>query len=580
LLKVLAAKLLLPSGILLAVLSTSYLATPLTSSLLPACGYGSVGYGGSSAPTVSNVTPNNGSTAGGTTVTITGSGFCTATAVNFGSTAAASFQIVSDTEIKAVTPAEAAGTVDVTVTNPNGTSATSPADQFTFVAIASTQACVRTQPTLTGSDGTTWTPVSSGTSVTFTAGSTGLGIIGGNADLWTGTVGFNQDLGIAVTGTGFPTTAGQPEAWKESGGNGGAFSPNAAFVQAVIPVTGGQTYTAKLVWKTNHADSGTIFAGAGPVAGQFSNTCINFQLVASSALIAKSSTLQYTNTGSDGVTWKDIDAANLGATFAATANGTLVVTGNADLWTANSGFNQDIGIYATGGAFPTTAGQPEAWKESGGLAGTFSPNAAFVVAALPVSSGNSYTVKLQWKTNHADSGTIFAGAGPIGGKFSPTGLALHFIPADAVDSPIDKVSTSQYHFTGSDGSTWTPMDFSKFTLTYTPTNDCQVIVGANADLWTADAGFNQDIGIAVNNGGLPTTVGQPELWKESGGSNGTFSPNAAYGQLVEVLSGGHTYTFQLVWKANHADSGTIFAGAGPIGTKFSPTRLTLLPVGC
>ena len=42
-------------------------------------------------------------------------------------------------------------------------------------------------------------------------------------------------------------------------------------------------------------------------------------------------------------------------------------------------FNQDIGISVIGGVYPTTAGQPEAWKESGGFAGTFSPNAAFVV---------------------------------------------------------------------------------------------------------------------------------------------------------------------------------------------------------
>ena len=43
-------------------------------------------------------------------------------AVEFGSTAATSFTVVSDTEVKAVSPAEAAGTVSVTVTTPAGTS--------------------------------------------------------------------------------------------------------------------------------------------------------------------------------------------------------------------------------------------------------------------------------------------------------------------------------------------------------------------------------------------------------------------------------------------------------------------------
>src|SRR2546428_12852804 len=80
------------------------------------------------------------------------------------------------------------------------------------------------------------------------------------------------------------------------------------------------------------------------------------------------------------------------------------------------------------GAFPTAAGQPEAWNESGG-SGTCSPNAAFVQAPLAVSGGTAYTARLQWKANRSDPGSIYAGAGPISTKFSPTSLAailLHY----------------------------------------------------------------------------------------------------------------------------------------------------------
>jgi hypothetical protein len=50
---------------------------------------------------------------------------------------------------------------------------------------------------------------------------------------------------------------------------------------------------------------------------------------------------------------------------------------------------------------------------------------------------------------------------------------------------------------------------------------------------------------------------------------------------VVSLTGGTTYTFQLVWKTNQPAPGkTIFAGAGPIDGKFSPTRLTLQPISC
>lgn len=82
-------------------------------------------------PTVSGVSPAEGREAGGTSVTITGSGFSGATAVTFGTTSAASFSINSDGSITAVAP-KGTGTVDVTVTTPIATSPTTAADHFTF----------------------------------------------------------------------------------------------------------------------------------------------------------------------------------------------------------------------------------------------------------------------------------------------------------------------------------------------------------------------------------------------------------------------------------------------------------------
>ena len=83
------------------------------------------------APTVTGVSPSTGSTAGGETVTITGTGFTSAYDVSFGGVSA-SFTVNSDGSITAVTPVGNAGTVDVTVTDFGGTSATSAADQFTY----------------------------------------------------------------------------------------------------------------------------------------------------------------------------------------------------------------------------------------------------------------------------------------------------------------------------------------------------------------------------------------------------------------------------------------------------------------
>ncbi len=84
-------------------------------------------------PVVTAVAPATGPTGGGTTVTITGSGFTGAADVAFGSGQASSFVVSSDTQITAVSP-PGAGTVAITVTTRAGVSAYSGADQFTYAA--------------------------------------------------------------------------------------------------------------------------------------------------------------------------------------------------------------------------------------------------------------------------------------------------------------------------------------------------------------------------------------------------------------------------------------------------------------
>ena len=83
-------------------------------------------------PRIDGVNPGTGPTAGGTTVTITGSGFNGTTQVYFGDKPATNYTVVSNTEIRATTPAGAAGPVDVRVVEGNSTS-TAPGG-FTYVA--------------------------------------------------------------------------------------------------------------------------------------------------------------------------------------------------------------------------------------------------------------------------------------------------------------------------------------------------------------------------------------------------------------------------------------------------------------
>ena len=83
-------------------------------------------------PAVTSLSPSSGPETGGTSVTITGTNLTGATAVKFGVSNAV-YSVNSATQIIAVAPA-GTGTVHVTVTTADGTSATTSADQFTYTS--------------------------------------------------------------------------------------------------------------------------------------------------------------------------------------------------------------------------------------------------------------------------------------------------------------------------------------------------------------------------------------------------------------------------------------------------------------
>ncbi len=102
-------------------------------------------------PVVSRLTKVSGSTAGGTTVKIAGSGLQGATSVLFGSTPATRFTVNSaGTVATVISPPGSAGTVNVTVVTTGGTSAVSVADRFTYIAPAVTSVTPASGPAAGG----------------------------------------------------------------------------------------------------------------------------------------------------------------------------------------------------------------------------------------------------------------------------------------------------------------------------------------------------------------------------------------------------------------------------------------------
>jgi hypothetical protein len=84
------------------------------------------------APAVTKVSPTSGPSTGATAVTITGTNFASNARVEFGSTASTKVTFVSSKEVKATSPSEAPGTIDVRVIVGKQESPVVAKDEFTF----------------------------------------------------------------------------------------------------------------------------------------------------------------------------------------------------------------------------------------------------------------------------------------------------------------------------------------------------------------------------------------------------------------------------------------------------------------
>jgi hypothetical protein len=234
-------------------------------------------------PTVSGISPATGPVIGGTTVTITGTGFVGTTAVHFGATDAPGFTVDSDTQITLPSPAGSAGTVDITVTNPGGTSTTSSADQFTYYYPV---------PTVTAISPTTG-PVAGGTSVTVT----GTGFVGTTAVHFgaTDAPGFTVDSDTQITVPSPAGSAGTVHVTIITPGGTSLTSSSDEFIYSPIPaVTGISPADGPEAGGTSVIITGTGFTGATDV--MFGTTAATVFTVNSDTRITATSPLHATGT--------------------------------------------------------------------------------------------------------------------------------------------------------------------------------------------------------------------------------------------------------------------------------------------
>lgn len=212
------------------------------------------------APTVTSVAVNEGALAGGTAITITGTGFVTGAAVLFDVSACTAISVDSSTSITCTTPLHAAGAVSVTVTNAD-TQTDTLASAYTYqagptvssVAALTGNAIGGTAVTITGTD------FVSGATVLFDTDPC-TSVVFGSATSLTCTTPAHAAGAVSVTVTNPDTQLHALAA---------AFTYIAAPIVSSIDITSGALggATAITITGTDFVSGATVLLDATPCAG-------------------------------------------------------------------------------------------------------------------------------------------------------------------------------------------------------------------------------------------------------------------------------------------------------------------------
>ena len=307
----------------------------------------------------------------------------------------------------------------------------------------------------------------------FTPFYTGNALLTANADLFTGTSGTHQDLGICVAAAGTLTAGcgnGTVVSWAENGG-ASSYQPIAALVEGSASVTSGTQYTIGVVWRAGA--SNTIFAGAGG-SSPYSLSSVVAQIVPGSdgelSTASTTSQLERSYSSSDnGTTWADMSSSSLSLSVTPATNEIAYLGGNGSLFANSGGYNIDLGICVVSGS---GACNNVGWTESGSDS-SWPSDANFLQVPYSLAAKTSYTIRLQWRTNLAMSSgnKIFSGAGSSS-PYSPTTLSALLVPYTAPGAPTNVVARA-VSSTDSDGRatvTWTAppspgSPITKYTMT-------------------------------------------------------------------------------------------------------------------
>ena len=535
------------------------------------------------APRVSAVSPNGGPPAGGTSVTISGTSFIGASAVKFGANAARQFAVNSATSITAIAPAGAVGTVDVTVTSGNGTSATSAADHFTYASPRMTQQ----GPKLVGSGAKG--AAEQGSAVGLSADGNAA-IIGGPADnsgagaAWI----FDRSLArlpVAASSGNAPASSAAPAAWTQVGSKLVGTGASGAAQQGFAVALSADGTTAIVGGYNDNAAIGAVWifirrGGILPLAAAASP---------GSGPALPVSPGPWSQQGAKLVAGDEAGAGMFGVSVALSSDGnTAIVGGSADssgagaawIFTRSNGvWSEQAKLVGSGAAGSAFQGIAVALSRDGNTAliGGYGDNANNGAAWVFVRSGSTWS----------QQGSKLLGSGNVGAAEQGYAVALSSDGNTAlVGGFADNSDTGAGWIFSRSGGVWTQAGSKLLGTGAVGTARQGFAAALSADASTAamagyeDNAFNGAAWVFSQSGGTWSQFGSKLLGSGAVGTAEQGSALALSANGKTLLEGGAFdnagagAAWVFVANGSGAFTATPNAGQGPLAVSFSASGLT------
>jgi hypothetical protein len=461
------------------------------------------------APTVTAVSPAFGPAAGGTSVTISGTGLLGVMSVKFGGTAASTFTINSDSSITATAPAQSAGTVDVTVsTLGGGTSATSANDRFTYDTTPTVTSVSPIAGVATGGTIVTIT----GTGFLTTVATTGVKFGSTNATTFT----VNSDTQITATAPAHAPGPVDVTVTNTSTPGTSATSANDQFTYDTTPTI------------TSLSPASGVAAGGTGVT------------ITGTGFLTTVATTGVKFGGTNATTFTVNSDTQITATAPAGSAGTVDVTVTNTTGTSALSVN-DIFTYTPLAAPTVTSVSPSSGVASGGTSVTITGTnftagstvnfGASAATGVTVNSSTSITA-----TSPAGSGTVNVTVTTSGGT-SATGAANQFIyiPAvTALGTPSTVIAGTTASFTT---NTYGPTASGSVVLVLVTAHEN--VTGASATLSVSGGpttGAFTQIGTKVAQSGAGDSSIVAAFWAlgAGGAATGSFTVTGPAGKVIDT----------------------------------------------